>query len=177
MVKCRRCSDPLVVGENWQAGYARRGNKVCRTCNTAIYLDWRRRNLTEARNTQRKYETRTREQKRQRERLRVSLYPGKERERRRIRDQKRTMEGKRAAACALRRLRVRGNGLPTSVEERDAIGNLYAWARWCTQQSSGLVKHHVDHVIPVARGGPHRLHNLQITLASFNQAKGDKLLT
>lgn len=34
---------------------------------------------------------------------------------------------------------------------------------------------HVDHIIPVARGGRHREDNLQVTHAKCNLAKGAKL--
>lgn len=174
-MQCRRCNDPLVAGDNWQPGYVRRGNRLCKSCNTAMYMDWRNRNLDKARGVQRRYVSGHREQKREAERLRRSLNIKKERERERIKDRKRTEEGKRAAACALRRLRMKGNGLPASTEERKAIQNLYSWARWWTEQSCGFVKYHVDHAIPVARGGAHSLYNLCIMLASVNQSKGAKL--
>lgn len=65
--------------------------------------------------------------------------------------------------------------LRLSIEEQNVIDNLYAIAE-CMNKASINVKWHVDHIIPLSKGGLHHPNNLQILEASANLSKGDKLL-
>ena len=44
MKHCRKCEVPLVVGENWSAGMAKRNNKMCRDCDNAAQAAYRKAN-------------------------------------------------------------------------------------------------------------------------------------
>lgn len=61
---------------------------------------------------------------------------------------------------------------PTPAE-KILIRQVYAEARRRTESTG--VPHHVDHIIPLARGGLHLPHNLQILTAAENIAKSDRL--
>lgn len=62
--------------------------------------------------------------------------------------------------------RARKRGLTTIKDPR--IIAVYFIARWLRQQGDDM---HVDHVIPLARGGPHTYENLQILPAVENRRK------
>ena len=59
-----------------------------------------------------------------------------------------------------------------SEQERIAIKNIYK-DRAKISTATGIF-HHVDHVVPLAKGGRHHPSNLQIITAKENQAKGAK---
>jgi 5-methylcytosine-specific restriction endonuclease McrA len=70
----------------------------------------------------------------------------------------------------IRRERMKGGLTATEVK---------AWAReqvkvcrWCKADCSE--KYHVDHIMPLAKGGPHERHNLCIACPPCNLSKRDK---
>ena len=77
------------------------------------------------------------------------------------------------AAATLRRVRKTHNGVATDPVEIAQIKSLYAEARTVTELTG--IEHHVDHVVPVAKGGPHRLWNLQIIPKTDNLKKNAKV--
>ncbi len=57
-----------------------------------------------------------------------------------------------------------------SVEEKNEIDLLYKKCRELTETTG--ISHHVDHIIPLAKGGHHHPSNLQILTAEENLKKG-----
>ena len=62
-----------------------------------------------------------------------------------------------------------------SVLERGKIENLYKEKNRLNSEA-GLIKFHVDHIIPLSRGGAHVFENLRIISAKENLAKGSKIV-
>lgn len=60
-----------------------------------------------------------------------------------------------------------------SKEEKQEIKNIYEKCREISKNTG--IKHHVDHIIPVSKGGLHHPNNLQILTAKENLEKGAKL--
>jgi hypothetical protein len=58
-------------------------------------------------------------------------------------------------------------------EEKQRVDNLY-WLAKDLQAVSGE-EYHVDHIIPLAKGGLHHPDNLQVLPAYINLSKGDKI--
>jgi len=63
--------------------------------------------------------------------------------------------------------------IPTSPIEKLMIRNYYIMARELTEQTG--IKHEVDHIWPIAKGGPHLPWNLQVLTAEENRKKRDKI--
>ena len=64
--------------------------------------------------------------------------------------------------------------LPKSKSERQRIEKIYQQAADATRKSG--IKHHVDHIKPLARGGKHHSSNLRVIPFRMNLRKGAKLL-
>jgi 5-methylcytosine-specific restriction endonuclease McrA len=75
---------------------------------------------------------------------------------------------KLAAKQAKRRQRIRTVSL--SSNDKREISSIYA--KCAALSASSGVQHHVDHIVPLARGGRHHPSNLQIITATENQRKG-----
>lgn len=73
-----------------------------------------------------------------------------------------------------RRATYRGCLVEADAEELGKIADLY-WLAKDLKAVSGE-DYHVDHIVPLSKGGEHRLHNLQILHAVDNLRKGAKLL-
>lgn len=78
------------------------------------------------------------------------------------------------ASAAARRARLAGDRTLLTKEERDQINSIYANARRLNRDA-GYIAYHVDHIIPLVRGGKHHPANLQILTAEENLRKGAKL--
>lgn len=79
----------------------------------------------------------------------------------------------RRSAMAAKAAKRRMIKLKTPVEETHEIKFLYSL---CQALNSGGVKHHVDHIIPISKGGNHSASNLRIVPAIVNLRKGAKPL-
>lgn len=92
------------------------------------------------------------------------------------RQYRRERPGESTANSAIHRCKNRGL-LPDWLTEDDfeAMKRIYEEAARL-QSEDGIVRH-VDHIVPLAKGGLHCPHNLQILTAEENRAKGIKLLT
>ena len=62
---------------------------------------------------------------------------------------------------------------PCSEIEKLMIKYRYEDARRLGEQTG--VEHHVDHIIPLVRGGPHLPWNLQVITKDQNLSKGAKI--
>ena len=76
----------------------------------------------------------------------------------------------KAVSVNARRRRCRVNGVD-GIEDIKAI---YKEAQRLNQEA-GHIAYHIDHIIPLAKGGAHHPDNLQILSAEENLKKGDKL--
>jgi 5-methylcytosine-specific restriction endonuclease McrA len=79
--------------------------------------------------------------------------------------------------CASRRARKRGNEDSVGILGRDWVKTLRRYDFRCAYCSVRPQSIHMDHVIPLARGGRHAIANLVPACASCNQAKGAALLS
>ena len=77
---------------------------------------------------------------------------------------------KNAAKRAKYRLKKVTQTPSLSPEEKKAIEDLY-WLCRDLELVSGQ-KYHVDHIVPISKGGPHCLDNLQVLPADMNLSKG-----
>lgn len=78
------------------------------------------------------------------------------------------------ATQAKRRARKKNASVPLTVEEQARILGIYAEARAMTELSGE--PYHVDHIIPLAKGGLHHPDNLQVLRGITNLRKGTKIL-
>lgn len=75
---------------------------------------------------------------------------------------------------AERRVRVEQSAIGIHDDEKRLIEALYAKATQLEAETG--IKYHVDHIIPISRGGKHQYLNLQILTAEENLAKGNRIL-
>ena len=80
--------------------------------------------------------------------------------------------GKRNQYRAAYNARKKSLTVPLTVDEQLRIEAFYRIARNLTLGTG--VKHHVDHVVPLARGGLHHPDNMQVLTAHENQTKSTK---
>ena len=73
-----------------------------------------------------------------------------------------------------RKQRLREQTPELSDEEEELIQQIYR-RRDKLNQAAGFIQYHVDHVIPLARGGKHHPENLQLISAIDNVRKGAKM--
>ena len=59
--------------------------------------------------------------------------------------------------------------------DKDRIIRIYERCRMLTEITG--IQHHVDHIIPISKGGQHHPDNLQILTAEENLKKGSKLIS
>lgn len=80
---------------------------------------------------------------------------------------------KTRALVAKRRALLRGNG--GSYSAADVANLMQAQNGLCNVCYCGLGDYHVDHVIPISRGGINEAGNLQLLCPTCNRSKGNKL--
>ena len=85
-------------------------------------------------------------------------------------DWKAANRDKRSHAEAKRRAKKRGSMSILSNKEKKAIEIMYKVAK--TMSKLGSKVYHVDHIIPLAKGGAHTIDNLQIIDSKLNLSKG-----
>lgn len=72
-----------------------------------------------------------------------------------------------------RRRKNRQNYFPMTKIEKMMCNNYYLMSRELTEQTG--IKHEVDHIWPISRGGPHLPWNLRVITAEENRKKGNKI--
>lgn len=85
-----------------------------------------------------------------------------------------TEAGKNSQALAkyMRRVRERGNTYQITSFDRFCISEAKSLQK--LRESLTGIKWHVDHIVPVSKGGSNNYHNLQLVPAQWNQAKSNK---
>jgi 5-methylcytosine-specific restriction endonuclease McrA len=107
---------------------------------------------------------------------RLAKCPDKVREqvRRAMATWRRKHPGKAAAARAIRRARETAAAVPLTPEEQAKVIALYAEAKALTELIGKA--YHVDHIVPLSKGGLHHPNNLQVLRAVDNLRKGARVL-
>jgi 5-methylcytosine-specific restriction endonuclease McrA len=72
-----------------------------------------------------------------------------------------------------RRRRLKSQDFPMCEIEKMMCRNYYLMARELTERTG--IKHEVDHIWPISKGGPHLPWNLQVLTAEENRRKRDKI--
>ena len=62
-----------------------------------------------------------------------------------------------------------------SIEEKALVNDLYK-ERNRLNSEPGYIKFHIDHIIPLSKGGLHKFENLRIITANENLTKGSKII-
>lgn len=78
-------------------------------------------------------------------------------------------KARRAANCRARQANTK---LPICPVEKQKIIDIYAKSQQISKETG--IQHHVDHIIPISRGGKHLIENLQILTATKNLQKGNR---
>lgn len=81
--------------------------------------------------------------------------------------------GKRNEYRAAHEARKKNAVSKLTSQQRTQVAAMYVAARLMTLNTG--VRYHVDHIIPLSRGGKHHPRNLQILTAEQNQRKSAKL--
>ena len=79
------------------------------------------------------------------------------------------------ASAAARRARLMGDLTVLTAAEKVEVRNIYKTCRLLNRKA-GVIAYHVDHIIPLAKGGRHHPDNLRIITAEENLKKGAKLI-
>lgn len=168
MVNCRKCGVELIEGRNWWACAAKDYNYVCMHCGTAYnrerYAEHRAERLEYARQYYAEHQAERLEYHRQ-------YRAGHRAERReQTRQWAKANADKRRAGKHRRRAHKRG--AITELVDEAAIYERDKCCVYCgTTEDLGL-----DHIVPLAKGGPHCEDNLVVACCSCNASKGAKPL-
>lgn len=78
------------------------------------------------------------------------------------------------ARAATRRALKEEASVNLTPDEKLLIQEIYIKCKLISESTG--IEHHVDHIIPISKGGLHHPSNLQILTAFENLSKGDKIL-
>lgn len=182
---CRKCGVELIVGNNWSKGASLKPDCICRSCKTAASRKWVEANPERAAATKAAWTEANRDrlkqlsrnwQEQNREKTRVSSAKWRDAN---PEKRKATTARYRAANpdrelinAANRRARLRSALHPDRCDLK--IAAMYRLAAFLTARFA--TPYHVDHVVPLSKGGLHHQDNLVVMRGDYNCAKGAKII-
>ena len=160
----------MVLGGTWSASGAKRAQKICRECASRVAAEWRRSNPDRNKANLKSWAERNSD--------RQSAYL----KRWRVENRELYEEGRRRWASAnpdkilASQNRRRARKIAALDPNRDdaKIAAIYALAAKLTALLG--VTYHVDHLMPLAKGGKHHEDNLVVMRSDLNQAKSDHVI-
>lgn len=175
----RKCSTCGIEFPATREYFHKNGDELCRycvSCACARARRWRENNLEKDRAHSRAYRAQHVEEARERSLNYNKAHRADKREYDRI--YRESHNEQRKANHHTRRARKKGNGGTLTAaditmqirSQTDKKGQLHCW--WCGEK---LNKWHVDHVIPLARGGSNAPENIVISCPTCNMTRKDKL--
>ncbi|MDX2334090.1 MULTISPECIES: hypothetical protein [Brevundimonas] len=180
MKTCRKCGKELVVGENWLEGNQRTNNYICRPCASASRAKCRADNpereaqrAKEWRDANPDYLRTWRKAHPEKWKADRQAWARANPEKVRAKDKAwRTANPDKVIANGARR-RARQRTALCPARNDAEIARVYALAQLLTLTFG--TPYHVDHLIPLAKGGKHHEANLVVMRADLNLAKGDRV--
>lgn len=160
----------------------RYANGACKTCALERATKWAKENPSRVRATQRRFYSLNREKRKAYEELNKQSLLEKKRVYRELhkdhillsnRTYKKNNKDIVNACNASRRGKLRGAVGRFSFNEISAM--LLSQHNKCRICGEDLIRYHVDHIVPVSRGGSNEISNIQILCAPCNLKKGRKL--
>ena len=181
MKHCRKCEVPLVVGDNWTASQVKQGKRRCRDCVNARARAYRRANAEKIKAYNAKYYKANPEKIKalqseyaKANRGKINAYrkanPGKikayykanaEKLRADAKEYTKANRGKMNAKNAKRRALIKKQ--TPSWYDHEMVTEIY--------ETAAEFGYHVDHIVPLAKGGLHSHENLQLLTPEENLAK------
>jgi hypothetical protein len=151
---CRECSKPLIESETWYPSHVKSGVLLCKSCHRAIAKNYCAANKDSVNATRRVYRTENLEYFKQKGREYRQKYPHK------IVEKEARRNARKLAQT------------PPDADPK-AILAVYEMAARLTRITGA--SYHVDHVIPLCRGGQHHQDNLVAMRADWNIRKADQI--
>ncbi len=166
MKYCRKCGDELVVGENWHLSYAGNSNYLCIKCEKVYSRQYYQGRWGEYVERSRQYRKDHPEKRREYDRRYREAHRKQRRESKR---QWRRDNPNKEVAQKHRRRALKLNATVGEVDEA-AIYDRDKVCTYCGTDDDLTI----DHLVPLARGGPHCQDNLAVACRSCNSSKGTK---
>lgn len=172
---CAKCGEekPATTEHFHRSGRGGRYlNKYCKACASIIQREKRKSDGGRTLEIERQSYARHKEDKhaRWREYRKVNI----EKERERFKEWRQSTPTHQKARDARRRARkLKSDGYHTRADVMKAYLEQGGKCHWCGAELNK--KYHVDHIIPLARGGDNWPENICCSCATCNQSKGDKL--
>ena len=160
MKHCRKCEVPLVAGENWTASASNKNDHICRKCVRDKNRKYRKANVEKIRARQASYRAENK-----------GIIDA------RIAKWRLENPDKVRAGLA----KYQKDNLPkfrASKAKRRALKKAQTPSWYCHETVTAIYEGcpdgwHVDHIVPLAKGGLHSHENLQYLPAAENLSKGD----
>ena len=191
MKKCRKCDVELVVGGNWTAGNAKNGNYLCRACNNAKRKAWYQSNKEYAKRRDHSYYLDNRERvakvgkrwrksnldkHRENAKAWAKANPGK---RSAISARYRKANAEKISASRAEYRKANPGKITAHTANRRALIKKQTPSWYDHEMVTEIYEvasefgYHVDHIVPLAKGGLHSHENLQLLTPAENLSKSD----
>jgi len=157
---CSDCGEAKLLEDFYKRADCLFGrDSVCKPCKSKQTVEYRRKD-PERNEKDRAYRAKNPEKRREAERRYAEKYPEK-------------VKAKKRAGHIRRKKRVKANG--GSFKGTELLGLMAKQNGLCVVCEIDVsTDYHVDHIIPVAKGGTNNIENIQILCPACNMAKGSK---